>query len=458
VGVSQRLRRERWITAPFVLQHKIGSAVRRASVLFTAGTVACVLLAAAVQGRAAFALGPPGSGLIPATGIGLRGLLVLPLFLLAIRRARVRRTAEAATVLASALLALCLLSALPAGVHAPGWFALPLLVLGVAVLRSAAAGMGFAFAGALAHGACAVFAPGSPAGESVARYALVVVAACLGAGMLGAFLATLLHSLGEVEHDHRRRVAATLRQLRRREGMLRHALRLNTVGALASSIVHQLRNCFQIALGEAAVGHDTPETEIVPRLRRIQAAIGDAAEVTGKLLVLAHPVFERSQRVDLGDRVRAIGADVRRFLPAAVELVVRIEPGPLPVRLDPFELEHAMINLILNSKQALPQDGGRIWLEVRREGAAAASLRVIDSGCGIAAEVLPHVFEPFFTTKRKGEGTGLGLAAVRDFADSCGARADVESVVGLGTTFTLTFPLLTDADRARPAPPSLATA
>ena len=448
-----------------MLQQKIGIAVRRASVLFALGAVACVLLAAAVQGWAAFAVGPPGDGLLPHTGIGLRALLTLPLFVFAVRRARARRTREAVFVLATALLGLCLLSALPAGMHAPGWFALPLLVLGVAVLRSARAGMAFAFAGALAHVASAVFAPGATAGESVVRYALVVVAACLGAGMFGAFLAALLHGLAAVESEHRRRVAATLKQLRRREGMLRHALRLNTIGAVASSVVHQLRNCFQIALGEASIGHDTPETELAPRLRRIQAAIGEAAEVTGKLLVLAHPALEHSQRVMLGDRVRAIAHDLRRFLPAGIALEVRIDPAPLPVRVDPFELEHALINLVLNSKQAMPGKG-RIWIEVRREGSGEASVQVTDSGCGIAPHILPRVFEPFFTTKRKGEGTGLGLVAVHDFAAACGGHVDVESVVGLGTTFRLVLPLLPVGPAAvgstaldvRQPPPSLATA
>jgi signal transduction histidine kinase len=116
-------------------------------------------------------------------------------------------------------------------------------------------------------------------------------------------------------------------------------------------------------------------------------------------------------------------------------------PADLPyVRVDPNQLSQVLMNLLLNAAEATP-GGGRITVSAAKLALVESlEIRVSDTGCGIPAEVLPHVFEPFFTTKL-GRGTGLGLSISYAYMRSHGGDMRVDSVVGRGTTVTLTLPL-----------------
>jgi CheY-like chemotaxis protein len=146
---------------------------------------------------------------------------------------------------------------------------------------------------------------------------------------------------------------------------------------------------------------------------------------------------------------------LRRVIGEDVELVTAFSPDAGPVKADPGQLTQVLLNLAVNSRDAMPR-GGRLTVEVRHaeldESHARAHpgarpgphvlLAVRDTGGGIPPDVLPHIWEPFFTTKGPGVGTGLGLAVVRGVVEQAGGHVEVASAAGEGTTFRIYFPCL----------------
>jgi two-component system, cell cycle sensor histidine kinase and response regulator CckA len=142
-----------------------------------------------------------------------------------------------------------------------------------------------------------------------------------------------------------------------------------------------------------------------------------------------------------------------RLLPSPVKLILARSGETMPARIDRDLVEQALINLVVNARDAMPQ-GGEIRLSLRRETFHAwpekaplkpvpgdyIALRIEDTGTGMPPEVLSHLFEPFFTTKSKGRGTGLGLSTVYGIAKQLDGAILVESRVGLGSAFTLCLP------------------
>lgn len=116
-------------------------------------------------------------------------------------------------------------------------------------------------------------------------------------------------------------------------------------------------------------------------------------------------------------------------------------PTDLPnIRVDANQLSQVLMNLLLNAAQATPE-GGKITVSAERSGSGdCVEIRIVDTGCGIPEDVLPHVFEPFFTTKR-GKGTGLGLSISQTYVRSHEGEIQIESVPNRGTTVTITLPL-----------------
>jgi CheY-like chemotaxis protein len=169
--------------------------------------------------------------------------------------------------------------------------------------------------------------------------------------------------------------------------------------------------------------------------------------------------------LDLGELLRSSEKMLRRLIGEDVRLVVEVAPGLWPVHADPGAIDQALMNLVVNARDAMP-GGGRLVLEVRNAsvpeggdgvlpGARAGDwvrLAVRDQGCGMPPEVLAHLFEPFFTTKEAGKGTGLGLATVHGIATQAGGHVHVESAPGQGSTFTICLPRCHGAVAAAAAP------
>jgi signal transduction histidine kinase len=225
-----------------------------------------------------------------------------------------------------------------------------------------------------------------------------------------------------------------------RERLLRHAMRVETVGDLASMVAHHLRNHLQIMMGHATLGADEGPAERARRLATIREEVAASIRLLEQLLELAHPGEEPASCVDLVEICSRFGERMRGVLPSAIDFELRLPDARVPVMLDPRGLEHALLNLVLNAHHAITERG-QVVVALRAQS-HFAEIEVSDTGTGIPATVLARVFEPYFTTKPKGKGTGLGLAAVERYVRASAGRIEVESEVGRGTTFRMAFPLV----------------
>jgi signal transduction histidine kinase len=272
--------------------------------------------------------------------------------------------------------------------------------------------------------------------------AVVAAGAVLGTALCGVLVHRTLHTALRAEEAQNERLDTTLKALRRRERLLRHVLRVETVGEVSSMVVHQLRNQFQMIMGHAAAGVREGDLHTEPHFRAIVDTLGSSNGLMESLLGLARNHPERVRRVDLGEVCQAVGERFGALLPQTCVLQFCRTERPLPVLLDAQGLEHALLNLVINARQAMDSQG-TITLEVVPTANGTATVRVRDTGPGIERRHLDDVFKPFFTTKPAGQGTGLGLAAVQRFVLSSSGDVVVESEPGQGACFSLCFPLAT---------------
>jgi CheY-like chemotaxis protein len=251
------------------------------------------------------------------------------------------------------------------------------------------------------------------------------------------------------------------------EDQLRQAQKMETLGQLAGSIAHDFNNLLTAIRGfaEIAAGSLDAEEPAIDNLREIERAADRAANLTKALLVFGRRTTPNATIVELNASVAGILPILRRLGGVAVTLETRLDPAAGSVRIDPGQLEQAILNLVVNARDAMP-GGGVITIRTSRTAAGAAStsgvgagaaLTVHDTGSGMTPEVAARIFEPFFTTKATGEGTGLGLAILHGIVKDAGGDVSVESTPGQGTTIGFTLPVVA-AGAAPVAEPSEALA
>jgi PAS domain S-box-containing protein len=264
--------------------------------------------------------------------------------------------------------------------------------------------------------------------------------------------------------------AQDITERRQLEEQLRHAQKLDAIGRLAGGIAHDLNNALTAIAGysELALGVLRGEHPAHDDVLEIRRAAERAASVTRQLLA-----FSRKQRLeprvfDLNQAVENLGRMLARLLGDNVRLRTSLTTEPTSIHADPGQIEQAIINLVVNARDAMP-GGGEIVLatsvERLAEGVSSphasipagtyVTLGVSDTGHGMSAETQAHIFEPFFTTKDVGKGTGLGLAMVYGTVNQSGGFVFVESEVDGGTTFRIYFP---PAGARAPSPAPLAAA
>ena len=230
---------------------------------------------------------------------------------------------------------------------------------------------------------------------------------------------------------------------RRWEEQLARSEKLSALGQLAMGMAHDFTNLLQAILGHTQLIAHEPSPERLHRgLSTIEQAVRDGVETVGRIRRFARrDVDRRLERVDLRDVVRQAIEIVRpRWSQSdlrGMPIMVRQQLGAVPpVQARGAELREALINLVLNSVDAMPQ-GGSITLETRHVGDWVL-LSITDTGTGIPPDARRRIFEPFFTTKES--GTGLGLSIVSGIISSYGGTIDVDSEMGRGTTFTIRLP------------------
>ena len=251
------------------------------------------------------------------------------------------------------------------------------------------------------------------------------------------------------------------------EERFQQAQKLESVGRLAGGVAHDFNNLLTIILGSCEVlqgdlraGRPADPEDV----EQIRAAGGRARELTGQLLAFARRQVTAPVPLDLNDAVRSSERLLRRVLGEDVHLSVELEPGLWTVVCDPGQVEQVILNLAVNSRDAMPH-GGTLVLRTRNlrvdeshaasdgeaRGGEWAQLTVQDSGAGMTPEVLAHLFEPFFTTKPEGSGTGLGLASVHGIVTQAGGHLHVRSAPGQGTSVEVCLPRrLEAAQQSRP--------
>jgi hemerythrin-like metal-binding protein len=251
--------------------------------------------------------------------------------------------------------------------------------------------------------------------------------------------------LGELE--------AEVAELRRQ---LAEAQKLASIGRLTSGVAHDFNNFLTVILSNAALLRSQAKAAGDDRAARLAAMIERAGErgarLASQLLRFARKQTLFPETTRLGPLLAAMRELLRRAAGAANTLEIRCLDDVWPLRIDPTQLESALLNLVINAADAMPAAGGAIAITAENVTlglAQAASLRlppgdfvrigVADSGTGIAPDLLERVFEPFFTTKA-GKGSGLGLPQVRGFAGQSGGAVEVKSEPGRGTTVLLLLP------------------
>ena len=399
-----------------------------------------LVVATVGYGALALAWWPDGfwSARLPGTG-ALPALVAAPACLLAWWFARQGRMQFAIVSLFAASYAVSVLATWPRGAFSTTWYLQPILALLGTCCLGTLPGLLLTMVGV----ASLVLVPLSSADsgqDSVAwQHSASLAALTLSSALAGLVLHHLLRKALMVAETIRVQQQETQRALRHRERLLRHAMRVETVGDLAGMVTHQLRNAFQVMLGHATLGAMGDDADRQKRLALLGEELANARPLLDQLMALAHPDEGAPAAIDLEEEAREFHARAVRVMPANITLGLETCGHALPVLLNPRGLEHALWNLVINARQAMP-DGGSITLRTSSQD-GVARIAVVDTGHGIPPEIRDRVFDAYFTTKPVGQGTGLGLAAVDRFVRSSNGAVALDSEVGVGTTFALSFPL-----------------
>jgi PAS domain S-box-containing protein len=239
-------------------------------------------------------------------------------------------------------------------------------------------------------------------------------------------------------------VVASILDITERKGLemrLRRAERLAELGTLASGMAHEIGTPMNVILGRAEyLLQRTADEGMKKGLATIVTQVERITKVMNQLLTFARRRPPERRAVDIGEVVDdSLEMFQERIIHSRITVDKSIESSLPPVLADRDQLIQVLINLVMNSIQAMPE-GGRLRLSLARENSHVC-LGVSDTGHGMPAEICSKVFDPFFTTKDFGKGTGLGLTVVKGIIEEHGGTIAVESAVGKGTTFWIRLPL-----------------
>lgn len=251
--------------------------------------------------------------------------------------------------------------------------------------------------------------------------------------------ATALSLKGEI--DRRQKVEATLLQ----------AQKLDAVGRLTSGIAHDFNNLLTIISGNLQLAQRR-KANVERFIKSAEYATDRGAALVRQLLAFSRGQTLRPATIDLKSVLRDARAWITHTITEAIAIDIVYEPDLWPVCVDVAQFEAALLNLVVNARDAM---GGRGRLLIKAHNVVVnstasppenlapgeyAAISVVDTGCGMTPDVLDKIYEPFFTTKGVGKGTGLGLSQVHGFIRQSGGDISIDSKVGKGTTVTLYLP------------------
>jgi PAS domain S-box-containing protein len=244
----------------------------------------------------------------------------------------------------------------------------------------------------------------------------------------------------------RKRAEAALRES---EAQLRQAQKMEAIGRLAGGVAHDFNNLLTIISGRAGLvlTHRALDPALARNVDLIAQAAERAAALTQRLLAFSRKQVLQPKVADLNTIVSGMAVMLRRLIGEDIELVTVLDPALGHVKADRSQIEQVIMNLAVNSRDAMPE-GGKLVITTANGAAGPAptvTLAVSDTGIGMDTETRAHLFEPFFTTKELGKGTGLGLSTVYGIVQQHGGQITVETAPMAGSTFTIHLPPCNDA-------------
>ena len=271
-----------------------------------------------------------------------------------------------------------------------------------------------------------------------------------------------------------RQVEERAAELEAAREQLRQSQKLEAVGQLTGGLAHDFNNLLAAISGSLELirrrGHQARPSELERYVAVAQGATQRAAALTHRLLAFSRRQTLEPRRLDVNRLIHGMEDLIRRTVGPAIEVEVRAAPGLWSVHADASQFENTLLNLCINSRDAMP-DGGHLVIETANtlldaQAAKASELQpgdfvsmcVHDSGVGMSPDVLARAFDPFFTTKPLGMGTGLGLSMIYGFAKQSGGRVAMQSKPGQGTTVCIELPRSEAGPEEAAEPESVAAA
>jgi signal transduction histidine kinase/ActR/RegA family two-component response regulator len=312
------------------------------------------------------------------------------------------------------------------------------------------------------------------AAEATARAIMLGMVLIILASAAGAALGALLLS-GALIRELRQRTEALAEETRVRkdaQAILAQTQKMESIGQLAGGIAHDFNNLMTVVIGNLdsaerrlARGGPADASSIGRPIAAAMQGARRAASLTQRLLAFSRQQVLSPQQVDLNRLVASLSEMLTRTVGETIAVETILGSGLWPTFVDVSQLENAIVNLVVNARDAMPS-GGRITIETanasldeaycRQFGDVApgqyALLSVSDTGTGISPEHLSKVFEPFFTTKSASMRTGLGLAMIYGFVKQSKGHIRIYSEVGHGTTAKIYLPRMIGAARAKSVP------
>jgi PAS domain S-box-containing protein len=237
---------------------------------------------------------------------------------------------------------------------------------------------------------------------------------------------------------------------------LAESQKLDALGQLTGGVAHDFNNLLMIISGSIhTIRKDVSGEKALKALQSIDAASQRAASLTRQLLTFARRGSVQPQSIKLSERLNVLRDVLNSGLGSMVSLRIDVADDVSNIIVDPSEFETALVNLVINARDAMPEGGSVIVRAENIPDRAQVAISVKDTGVGIPEDIAAKVFDPFFTTKPVGKGTGLGLSQVHGFAHQAGGTVGLKSVLGEGTTITMCLPKA--AAPLRPEPQQMAS-
>ena len=253
----------------------------------------------------------------------------------------------------------------------------------------------------------------------------------------------------------------TIAQRERLHEELLQAQKMESIGTLAGGIAHDFNNLLNVILGYASLLEQSAAnpTQVTAGVDVIKETVTRGSSLVRQLLAVARKSETQFERLEINSLLQGLHALLQETFPKTIDVFLRLEPSLPTLMVDPNQIHQAMLNLCLNSRDAMPE-GGELLLrtgtlsgmELRKHFQEARQdqyirISVTDTGHGIDKALKNRVFEPFFTTKSQGQGSGLGLSVVYGIVTNHGGFIDVASEPGRGTTFDIYLPVPNEAEQ-----------